>query len=300
VSEEDDLRGASANEPVVQAITRAFASAPELAPSPDDDARIAAAVQRTLAVTAPAATGTQRYCARFRTVAYLSAATLVLGALAVAASHRGTGTVASTSAPAQRLTSTVATAPLAPTSPVTGAGPLAPATAAAPAITPDSLPSAAPALGAAPHASGSARARTQDPATPGAAPSSVTAAELFARANEARSSNEIARAVALHRELQTRFADSREASTSRVGLGRLLLDRANEPLAARAAFESYLAHDPAGPLAEEACAGRALASMRLGDANGERAAWTELLDRHPASVHADRARQRLAVLRDGD
>jgi hypothetical protein len=267
-------------------------------PSPDDDARIAAAVQRTLAASAPAAAEPQRYWRRLRTVAYLSAATLVIGALAVAASQRGSATVASASPPANGVAPTSAAAPVATGAPgAKGAAAIADAPPAL-AITPDALPAAPPASNAAAKPGGSARTRTSDATAAGSAPSGLTAAELFARANEARTSNEIARAVALHRELQARYPESREASTSRVGLGRILLDRADEPAAARAAFESYLAHDAAGPLAEEARAGRALASMRLGDAKAERAAWIDLLGHHPGSVHADRARQRLVVLGD--
>lgn len=121
-------------------------------------------------------------------------------------------------------------------------------------------------------------------------------AELFARANAARRANETTGAIALYEELQSRFPDTREASTSRVALGRLLLDRAGSPSRARALFEAYLEHDPSGPLAEEARVGRALASMQLGDRQTERASWLELLERHPASVQAERARQRIDAL----
>lgn len=291
--DDDDLRPspeAAACERLASSIGRAFDDAPELAPSAGDEALIATAVQHTLRAAAPSRSISS--WRRFRTVSYLSAAAVFLGALAYAATYRATTSVAavSSSSPSPSSPSSlslpavpVVAAPERPGAVV--ARETSPADVAT--ITPEALPEAPP---------GDARQRLRPMPPARAVLTPPTAAELFARANEARGSNETERAVALHRELQATYPESREASTSRIGLGRLLLDRAGDAAGARSAFDAYLAHDPGGPLAEEAREGRALACMRLGDPVAERAAWNDLLAHHPDSVHAARARQRLVAL----
>jgi TolA-binding protein len=120
-----------------------------------------------------------------------------------------------------------------------------------------------------------------------------SAEELFRDANAARRSGDLGLAMLLYRELQSSFPGSREAQISHVSLGRLLLsaDRATE---AERQFRAYAA--TGGELWEEAAAGRAEALARLGQTTGEARVWQELLDRHPASVYAARARQRLSQL----
>ena len=76
-----------------------------------------------------------------------------------------------------------------------------------------------------------------------------------------------------------------------------MLDEMHDAPAALARFESYLATEPAGSLAEEARLGRAQALRVRGSRDEERAALEELLRKHPASVHASAARARLAALR---
>lgn len=120
-----------------------------------------------------------------------------------------------------------------------------------------------------------------------------SAEELLARANEARRRGELRGAARLYRLLQRSHPSSREASVSRVTLGRLLLDGLGEAGAALPEFDRYLQAHPSGVLAEEARVGRALALGRLGREAEERAAWRELLAHHPDSLHADRARSRL-------
>jgi TolA-binding protein len=124
----------------------------------------------------------------------------------------------------------------------------------------------------------------------------LSASELFSKANEARRRGDTSEAVRLYRLLRQRFAGSREEVTSRVGLGRLLLDRLDEPSSALPMFDRYLADMPDGTLAEEAHLGRALALMRLGRIAEERQAWQQLLTAHPRSVQAERARKRLEEL----
>ncbi|MBI5534157.1 MAG: tetratricopeptide repeat protein [Deltaproteobacteria bacterium] len=126
-----------------------------------------------------------------------------------------------------------------------------------------------------------------------AADRGATAQDLFARANEARRQNRDAAAVSLYRELQRRFPDSREAVASRAVLGQLLLDK-SDPNAALGQFDRYLAEGKNGSVNEEALAGRAMSLQRLGRTAEERAAWQELLQRFPHSLHASRARERLA------
>lgn len=127
--------------------------------------------------------------------------------------------------------------------------------------------------------------------------SHVTAAELFRDANAERRTGNVGKAVDLYVALQKRFPDSSETHASRVSLGRLLLDRQGDATGALAQFDAYLNVGAAdGTLAEEARLGRALAYQRLGRADAERAAWEELVARHPATLHSSRARERLRAL----
>ncbi len=275
-------------------IRRAFAGASEVAPRGDDDDRIDAAIARTLAARKDKKAATSAH--RHRMTVYLIAAALCLGALAYAAAHRRfegpageTVEAAPTTAPTSIAENSTGAEALnvAPPEPP-------PSSPTPEVVTPDALPSVA-----APSRVGSAVAPAPQPkpsTTIEPEKAALGPAELFSRANDARRASDTARAIALHEELQSKFPDSREASTSRVALGRLLLDRAGDPARARALFDRYLDRDPSGPLAEEARVGRALAFMRLGDRDAERSAWREVLERHPGSVHAERARQRLLVL----
>lgn len=122
----------------------------------------------------------------------------------------------------------------------------------------------------------------------------VTAATLFASANEARRGGERSRALSLYRELQRRFPDSPEAKLSHATVGRMMLDD-EDPAKALEGYDGYLKEGD-GALGEEALVGRATALGRLGRRDEERAAWHELLARHPQSLHAARARARLAEL----
>jgi TolA-binding protein len=127
-------------------------------------------------------------------------------------------------------------------------------------------------------------------------PPRATAGELFADANRARREGDVPLALRRYAELRRAYPGSREELTSRVVAGDLLL--AEGPTRdALASFDSYLTASPTGTLAEEALVGRASALMRLGRGDEERAAWAQLLREHPDSVHAERARRRLAELR---
>ncbi len=125
---------------------------------------------------------------------------------------------------------------------------------------------------------------------------SQTAEQLFAEANSARRAGQYSLALRRYAELRHAYPGSREETTARVVVGDLMLAEGSSR-EALASFDSYLAANPDGTLAEEARVGRALALMRLGRPDEERAAWTQLLRKHPDSVQGARARSRLAELR---
>ena len=125
-----------------------------------------------------------------------------------------------------------------------------------------------------------------------------TAGELFVQANRARRARQHAKALGLYRELRRRYPGSREEVASRVSHGRLMLDHLRNPRGALGLFEGYLATSPRGNLAQEARLGKALSLGRLGRSSAEARAWRYLLQQHPGSIHADRARDRLRELGD--
>ncbi|HXI58061.1 MAG TPA: tetratricopeptide repeat protein [Polyangia bacterium] len=129
-----------------------------------------------------------------------------------------------------------------------------------------------------------------------AAPPQASAGQMFAEANRARRSGDYSEALVQYRQLAKQFPGSREEITGRMIVGELLLAR-HSPGEALRQFDSYLAASPSGTLAEEARVGRAAALESLGRTADERDAWQELLRKHPASVHAQRAKDRLNQLR---
>jgi TolA-binding protein len=124
----------------------------------------------------------------------------------------------------------------------------------------------------------------------------LTADELFADANRARRAGDYPRALRRYAELRRVYPGSRQEMTARVVVGDLQLEE-GPSRDALASFDSYLAANPAGTLAEEARVGRAVALGRLGRRAEEREAWSQLLREHPNSVQGARARRRLAELR---
>jgi TolA-binding protein len=119
------------------------------------------------------------------------------------------------------------------------------------------------------------------------------AARLFDEANAARRRGDHGDAETAYRRLIAACPGSTEARESLVVLGRMLLDD-GEPARALPCFEEYVRGG--GALTAEAMLGRALALGRLGRAEEEQGAWSAIVDAYPDSVHAERARTRLAEL----
>jgi tetratricopeptide (TPR) repeat protein len=134
--------------------------------------------------------------------------------------------------------------------------------------------------------------------TPPPAPTAMAleASSLFSEAGAARGRGDHATASRLYRELLTTHASAPEAASARVAFARLLLDDGN-PAAALPLFDQYIESDER-VLREEALVGRARALNRLGRAPEERRAWSTLIENYPRSLHAERARARLAELGD--
>lgn len=137
------------------------------------------------------------------------------------------------------------------------------------------------------------RPKTGRPATNRPAP---TAEELFRRAKQARRDGRAKQAQRLFRRLRSTHPDSRYARTALVSLARLELDALNDPAAAVATFDSYLALGRHTPLHEEALVGKAEALRRNGRKAAEARAWEQLLRDHPGSPHASQARERIQSL----
>jgi tetratricopeptide (TPR) repeat protein len=146
------------------------------------------------------------------------------------------------------------------------------------------------------------------PAPPPAPPPAVHAAppsearapsadELLRRAQDHLGAGRATEAAQTYRELVARYPASAEGRAALISLGRLALDegRADEALGH---LDRYLLSG--GPLAEEARYWRIEALRRLGRSVAEAAAIDELLGLHPASVHAERLRARVEVLRGGE
>jgi len=125
-----------------------------------------------------------------------------------------------------------------------------------------------------------------------------TAAALFTELAAARRANQLAPARSAHERLARGFPNTREEISGRVLLAEIALHR-QDLASSLDLFDSYLASEPSGTLAEEARLGRALALAGLGRPADEERAWRELVDRHPGSIHAARARARLEALRAG-
>jgi len=120
-----------------------------------------------------------------------------------------------------------------------------------------------------------------------------SAAALFAQAVSLRKEGKVDASIAAHLRLQRLYPAARETRLSFALVGRLLLAK-GAPEQALAQFNLYLARP--GDVEEEALVGRATALAKLGRSTAEASAWREVLDHHPESIYASRARKRLAEL----
>ena len=193
------------------------------------------------------------------------------------------------SAPAEQHATLAPTAPQAP-----DPGPAASTSVAAspPTIAVADLPAAKPAP--------AVRASSERALTP---PQRLTAstlspADLFARANEERRRRDFTAAEADYRTLIQEAPSSPEALLSLVVLGRMIEDRV--PLAALTLFEHYLGLAESGVLAEEARASRARILSKLERKSEAASAWRELLELHPGTVHRSEAEAGLRVPRESE
>jgi len=134
---------------------------------------------------------------------------------------------------------------------------------------------------------------SSDPVVQRAARAQPSAATLFAQALALRAEGKVDAAIAAHLRLQRLYPMARETHLSFALAGRLLLER-GAPEQALAQFNQYLAQS--GDVAEEALVGRATALGHLGRSAAEAAAWRQVIERHPESIYANQARQRLTAL----
>jgi TolA-binding protein len=120
------------------------------------------------------------------------------------------------------------------------------------------------------------------------------AASLFADASRARRDGNTGRALTLYRQLQRNYPSSPESLISVELSAKIMLDRGDYSAAA-ADYDRYL-HDGTPVLNAEALVGRARAIEQLGQVDAAVAAWREVQERFPGSVHARLAAARLAAL----
>lgn len=129
--------------------------------------------------------------------------------------------------------------------------------------------------------------------TPPSADVRETAAQLFAEANDLRRTGNDSQAISTYRKVERLFPGSPEGEQSYATLGSLLMEHGS-PQEALGQFDHYI--ERGGPLLVDVLVGKAGALQRLGRAADERRTWETLLERFPKSVHAARAKTRLAEL----
>ncbi len=255
-------------------------------------------LSRLVEATADAARSRQASPSRSRAWKWI-----VIGGPAVLAGALFTSVLTRTSPPAASL----APAPMAIESPSSSARTVAVDTLpnapeeALPSVAESSTavrPEPAPIVRVAPSAKLTAQPRMPEnrlPEDTEAAPPSIvseSAAELFERANNTRRAGDYASAETLYRRLLDQYPRSREAATTQIVLGRMLLSR-GEIDAALTLFDGYLAEWPRAALAEQALVGRAQCLQRQKRREEERAAWRLLLETFPGSPNRAEALERL-------
>jgi len=119
---------------------------------------------------------------------------------------------------------------------------------------------------------------------------------MFVRANGERAAGRNQQALDGYTRLLRAYPETRSGRAARISRAELLLRRMDQPELALVSYQAYLAAQPDGALAEEARVGVATSLQRLGRQEQERTAWQALLEHHPGSLHAGRARARLLAL----
>jgi TolA-binding protein len=122
-----------------------------------------------------------------------------------------------------------------------------------------------------------------------------SAAELYARAEQARGKSDVPAAIALCRELDQTFPSSTEGISAHLLLGVLYLQD-QQPNRALGEFAIYRHIGDPETLAE-ALWGQAQALRQLERPSDEREILEELLKSYPRSIYAAAAKQRVALLR---
>ncbi|MDD5309948.1 MAG: hypothetical protein PHU25_21735, partial [Deltaproteobacteria bacterium] len=111
--------------------------------------------------------------------------------------------------------------------------------------------------------------------------------QLADAARYAKKGDVTARALLAFR---SRFASSQKTRVAAFLLGRASMELTHDAAGAQRWFETYLAEDPNGPLAEEALGRLIDAGNRAGDTERARKAAVEYLKRHPGGVFTELAR----------
>lgn len=161
-----------------------------------------------------------------------------------------------------------------------------PEPAPAPTPTPVRQPSVAPVVQPA--------AEEEEVETPTTMTNAPRSADLLARANAARRAGEYRRAASIYARVAR--GNGAEAYTAAVAAGALQLEHLNQPRQAARHFRRAARLRPSGPLDLSVRDGLSSAERRLGRTNAERTALQQLIERHPDSNAAARARRRLAEI----
>ena len=125
----------------------------------------------------------------------------------------------------------------------------------------------------------------------------LSASEMFAQANAARSKGDLPGAIAQSLQIEQFFPGSPEGITTHLSLGVLYL-QSGDPNRALAEFEIYR-HIGNPDLMAEALWGQAQALQMLARPSDEREILEELLKSYPRSVYVAAAKERILALPDG-
>jgi len=123
--------------------------------------------------------------------------------------------------------------------------------------------------------------------------------DMLERANRLRAKGDYVGAERLYARVFQEHPGSLAGYVARVAAASIRLDHLADAQGARALLQGALRERPGGVLDLEVRAGLSKAERALGDQGAERAALQALVKAHPASLAAERARERLRELDDG-